>query len=269
MIRLLLSTFALLALCDSALAWGDLGHKVICEIAFRLVEPDTRAGVRRLIETDTEFKTFADSCVFPDHPRRRASEHFINLPRDAKGLASDECPQADRCVLSAILADSKVLASKADTDADRLIALKSLGHWVGDIHQPLHVSFGDDRGGNNISVNGQCAGNLHATWDNCLVLYAVGPDASDAATDLLSAISPETRTRWVASEPRDWANESFAVAEALKTGYCVMHGPSCDAGVGSVPIGADYLNANEPVVKVQLQKAGVRLARILDTAFGN
>jgi hypothetical protein len=64
-IRLLLPTLALLALCDHALAWGDLGHKVICEIAFRLVQPDTRAAVHRLIETDAQFKTFADSCVFP------------------------------------------------------------------------------------------------------------------------------------------------------------------------------------------------------------
>jgi hypothetical protein len=64
--------------------------------------------------------------VFPDHPRRRASEHFINLPRDAKGLTSDQCPKADKCVLTAILADSKVLASKAETDADMLIALKSV-----------------------------------------------------------------------------------------------------------------------------------------------
>jgi hypothetical protein len=118
-------------------------------------------------------------------------------------------------------------------------------------------------------VSGQCSGNLHATWDNCLVLYAVGHDASDAATNLLSAINPETSSRWAASEPRDWANESFAVSEAVKTGYCVMLGPSCDAGVGSVSIGVDYLDANEPVVKEQLQKAGVRLARILDTAFGN
>jgi hypothetical protein len=85
----------------------------------------------------------------------------------------------------------------------------------------------------------------------------------------LSAISPEARTRWAASDPRDWANESFAIAEAVKTGYCVLHGPSCDAGAGSVSIGTDYLDANEPVVKEQLQKAGVRLARILDTAFGN
>jgi hypothetical protein len=134
------------------------------------------------------------------------------------------------------------------------------GDWssiipVGDIHQPLHVSFVDDRGGNNVRVNGQCAWNLHATWDTCLVLYAVGPDAADAATDLLSAIGPDVRARWAASEPRDWANECFAISEAVKTGYCVMHGPSCDAGAGSMSIGADYLDANEPVVKEQLQKA--------------
>ena len=75
--------------------------------------------------------------------------------------------------------------------------------------------------------------------------------------------------RRAASEPRDWANESFAISEAVKTGYCVMHGPSCDAGGASAPIGTVYMDANEPVVKEQLQKAGVRLARILDTAFGN
>jgi hypothetical protein len=63
------------------------------------------------------------------------------------------------------------------------------------LHHPLRVSFGDDRGGNNVRVNRQCSGNLHATWDNCLVLYAIGPDAADAATALLAAITPEARTR--------------------------------------------------------------------------
>jgi hypothetical protein len=264
---------ALASLCGNAQAWSDPGHKIICEIAFRLAQQDTRAAIRRLLESDTEFKTFADSCVFPDHPFRgqpriRASEHYINLPRNSKGLASDQCPKADKCVLTAILNDTKVLSSKTAADADRLIALKSLGHWVGDVHQPLHVSFEEDRGGNNIKVNGQCSGNLHATWDNCLVQYAVGPDVSDAVTELLESITPELQTRWTASGPRDWANESFAISEAVKTGYCVVHGESCDMPAGNVTISPGYLDANEPVVKEQLQKAGVRLARILDASFG-
>jgi hypothetical protein len=123
---------ALASLCDNARAWSDPGHKIICEIAFRLAHQNTRAAIRRLIETDTAFRTFADSCVFPDHPFRgqpriRAPEHYVNLPRDSKGLTSDNCPKADKCVLTAILNDTKVLASKSAADADCLIALKSLG----------------------------------------------------------------------------------------------------------------------------------------------
>src|SRR6185312_9673223 len=89
--------FVMLALasqCGNAQAWGDEGHKIVCEIAFRLAQPDTRAMVRKLIRSDTEFDTFSESCVFPDHPRKRASEHFINLARNSSGLTSDECPSA-------------------------------------------------------------------------------------------------------------------------------------------------------------------------------
>lgn len=263
--------FLLLGGGREARAWGDLGHKTVCEIAFRLVRPETRAAIDRLMRLDSEFKTFSDSCIYPDHPRIRAAEHFLNLPRDSKGLTSDECPLADECVLTAIQHDFKILQAREQPDADKLVALKSSGHWVGDIHQPLHVSFLDDRGGNAIVTNGpQCAErNLHAVWDSCLVLYAVGPDVSQAATDLLDAITPEMKAQWVASIPRDWANESFAIAEAPRTMYCVMHGPSCDMIGSALNISTQYTDANEPVVKQQLQRAGVRLAHLLDTAFVN
>ena len=103
-----------------------------------------------------------------------------------------------------------------------------------------------------------------------LVESAVGADVADAATELVDAITPEMITKWSASDPRDWANKSFAIAEAVKTGYCVMHGQSCDLPAsGSVNVDAAYLQANEPIVKEQLPKAGVRLARLLDIAFGN
>jgi S1/P1 Nuclease len=131
----------------SAHAWGDNAHKIICAIAFELAEPHTQDEIQDLIALDPKYSSFSDSCVFPDHPRIRAPEHFVNLARDSNGLTSDQCPGTDRCVLSAIQDDSKVLSSKTVSDVDRLIALKSLGHWVGDIHQPLHVSFADDRGG--------------------------------------------------------------------------------------------------------------------------
>jgi S1/P1 nuclease len=133
------------AISSDAWAWGDQGHKVICEIAFRLVQPNTRAEIRKLIGTDEQFNTFSDSCIWPDHPRQRASEHFVNLPRDSDGLHSETCPGASACVVTAIKRDFEVLSSSNASQAQKLESLKFLGHWVGDIHQPLHVSFEDDR----------------------------------------------------------------------------------------------------------------------------
>jgi hypothetical protein len=263
----LLAALTLVSFSSEAQAWGDVGHKIICEIAIRLAQPRTQDQIQKLIAIETEYRTFADSCIFADHPRQRAEEHYIDLPRDSKGLTSDKCPEANACVLTAILSDFRLLSSRAETDASRLVALKFLGHWVGDIHQPLHVSFLDDRGGNTISVSGQCSGNLHATWDNCLVLYAVGPDVSEAVADLLQTITPDLKTKWIASAPIDWANESFAISESAKTGYCKMQELSCDPSSPTLTIDADYLEANAPVVKEQLLKAGVRLAHLLDSAF--
>ncbi|WP_283815915.1 S1/P1 nuclease [Bradyrhizobium glycinis] len=77
------------------------------------------------------------------------------------------------------------------------------------------------------------------------------------------------KTKWSSSDPSDWANESFAISEAEKTGYCVMHGSSCDRPEGSVTISTEYLAANEPIVKEQLQRAGVRLAALLDSIFAD
>jgi hypothetical protein len=261
---------AIVACCGNAHAWGDTGHKIVCDLAFRLAAPDTRAEIRRLIRLDREFDFFADSCTWPDHPRKRAEEHFINLKRDATGISADnECPTSETCVLSAIEEDSKKLAASGD-DEEKLEALKFLGHWVGDIHQPLHVSFKDDRGGNNVHVTGECSANLHSAWDNCLVFQALGENVAMASKQLFSSLTSATMEQWAAADPHDWANESFAIAEASKVHYCNRHGPSCDLpSPPRVEVDAAYVAANVDSVREQLAKAGVRLAKLLDASLGH
>jgi hypothetical protein len=176
--------------CSNAFAWGDLGHKVICEIALRRISSATKLEIDKLIQTDTEYSSFAEACTWPDHPRKRPAEHYLNLPRDSHGPIAEDCGGAHACVVTAIRRDTAVLASKKATPADKLASLKYLGHWVGDVHQQLHVSFADDRGGNNIRITGECQSNLHSAWDTCLVISAVGSDAGAAADQLLAAITP-------------------------------------------------------------------------------
>jgi len=258
----------ILSLATDAWAWGDHGHKVVCEIAMRLAEPSTRKTIRKLIATDKQFDFFSDACTFPDHPRTRADEHFVNLARNASGLSSDPCPSTAECVVTAIQKDFNILSSSTSSQKQKLLALKYLGHWVGDVHQPLHVSFKDDRGGNQINVTGECTSNLHSAWDTCLVLAVVPEDVDDAATDLMKSITPAKIEKWTHSDPKDWANETFAIAVRPQTKYCVEQGGSCNLQPGSVKVDAAYIAANGPIVREQLQKAGVRLAHLLDAALG-
>ena len=266
--RIVFALPVFLAMCGNAWAWGDAGHKTVCEIAFRLAMPEVRAEIRRLIQQDAQFDFFNEACTGPDHPHTRPSEHFINLPRNSTGLTTNGCPQAPKCLLTAIESDLSVLSSNAN-DTRKLAALKFVGHWVGDIHQPLHVSFEDDRGGNDISVHGECSGKLHSTWDTCLVLKHVDADVRTAASDLLNSITPALREQWIASEPLDWANESFTIAEAPATKYCVQQGATCEKPSGSVNIDTAYVSGSRSIIRERLSKAGVRLAHLLNMAFSN
>ena len=148
------------------------------------------------------------------------------------------------------------------------LAAGACPRWVGDFHQPLHVSFEDDRGGNSVLVSELCGPNLHSAWDTCLVLKAVGEDVGEAATELLKTITPARIESWNHSNPMDWANESFAIAEQAQTKYCIRQGASCNHPAGKVNIDAAYVAVNTPIIREQLQKAGVRLAHLLDAALG-
>ena len=175
-----------------------------------------------MIQRDPEFDTFAESCSWPDHPRRRAEEHYVNLPRDTRGFVEDACPLADKCVISAIEEDLVVLSSSSASEQKRLEALKCLGHWIGDVHQPLHVSFEDDRGGNEVGISGGlCSWDLHAVWDSCIIEEGLPGDPGSIARDLLDKVTDQDRAAWRASRPIDWANESFAISVSPEVGYCV------------------------------------------------
>jgi hypothetical protein len=169
---------------SSAWAWGDLGHKIVCQIAFQELNAKARAEVVRLIALDSTFDSFTDACTWPDHPRKRAEEHFINVPRTLHTIATAQCLAVSKCLFTAIVTDLEVLGTSSDDQAN-LESLKFLGHWVGDIHQPLHVSFADDRGGNFIRESGPCVNSLHTVWDTCIIEKKLGMDPQTVARDLL------------------------------------------------------------------------------------
>jgi S1/P1 Nuclease len=83
---------------SSAYAWGDEGHKVVCEIALSQVKPSTHAAIVELIRADGEFARFSDSCTWPDHPRKRWP-----WPTSWRGSRGTSCAtRPDRCQRSTV-----------------------------------------------------------------------------------------------------------------------------------------------------------------------
>jgi hypothetical protein len=143
-------------------AWGDLGHRVVCEIAFAKVLPRTRPEIRRLLKRDAQFHFFPDGYIFPEYPRKCSSEHFINLARNVTGPSAAACLLPAKCVLSEVDEHMSALASDAGDEK------KLLCHCVRSLHEPVQVSFADERGGNAIEVGGVSVHSICAAGDTCL-----------------------------------------------------------------------------------------------------
>lgn len=271
---------------SAAHSWGDAGHELICEIAFQEMGDLAREEVKRLIRLDREFSTFARSCVWPDRPKRREREHYVNVPRSATGIGRTDCGDAPRCLFSAIAEDVHQLARTGVSDREKLERLKYLGHWIGDLHQPLHVGYRDDRGGGGIEELGdECPGEwtLHSVWDTCLLDREVlRGSVRRTARRLLAGITDRQRRVWRAADLTAWADESYRIATDPEVGYCWRRSagaPGQSAGcwydprnrtldrgepVRSFLVDRAYLRRHAPTVEERIRRAGVRLAALLD-----
>lgn len=262
--------------------WGATGHRVVCEIAYQELQPEARVELDRLLALDPDFDNFADSCLFADKPEViRPIDHYVNLPRSTMAIATDDCPLAPSCIMAAIRQDVSVLLDPKSSDAEKLLALKLLGHWVGDIHQPLHVSFRDDRGANSITVNLDMEWpSLHGVWDSEILEYNLGHDYRQIAARLGGQISAAERANWRYDGVVEWANESFQIAISPATGYCVRQQGACWYSADNMllddgevrreqKISNNYLRRQGPVVELRLQQAGVRLASLLNQSLTN
>lgn len=276
-------------------AWGAAGHHAVCEIAYQELRENARKAVNAIMATedDDEFKTFAAACNWPDKPgdaqRARDKDHYLNVPRHWVKIFQESCHQVPRCLFTGINEDEQTLRKRRASQAEKLIALKFLGHWIGDLHQPLHISFKDDRGGNEIELRREigCAPKLHAVWDRCIPEELmrdlnVGSDRSAFGKALQRDITQAQRAAWTASMSLvDWANESYAITRQPDVRYCVLKGKRCDYSEDDAEYDADahdvekkvleltndYERAFVGVVKERIQQAGVRLGAMLNDIF--
>ncbi|MBA3897003.1 MAG: S1/P1 nuclease [Sphingomonadaceae bacterium] len=287
MFRLLALLF-ILSFPQPAWAWWEYGHQTVARIAWAGLTPRARREVSALLRHDGKLgtpecpvRTIAEASVWPDciKPLKDATGayrfgyaynwHFddadICRPFDASASCKD-----GNCVTAQIPIQARRLADHRLSKAERLKALAFLVHLVGDLHQPLHVGDRGDKGGNDVKARyGTVAGriNLHGIWDGYLAERAISTPPGGAA-GLLTRLSPASRRAMAAGTVDDWARESWRVAH--DSAYAVaLDGDSCGPPAPErVTIDEAKIAKLIPVVRLQVERGGVRLAKLLNRAIG-
>lgn len=264
----------LLALPGSTSAWGPTGHRVVGRIAERHLTPEAQRGVAAILGPDSlaRVSTWADDIrsdpdwtkppkndteLFSDPnwttpPKDARPWHFINID-DNETLETTARDKKKGDVVEAIQRFEKVLRDPQADRQSKAAALKFLVHFIGDVHQPLHVGRRADQGGNEIIVLWfKGPSNLHSVWDSDMI-DSTKLSFSEIA-ELIDHPTPEEVTAWQSAPLADWVRESFDARQQVYD-------------IGKRDLSFDYAFRNMPLVEKRLVQAGVRLAGLLNSVF--
>jgi hypothetical protein len=279
-------------LATPAFGWWETGHRTVARIAVFYLTPAARTRLARILNVPDTPNSVADALAiastWADETKSQTKTgawHFIDIAlQDHESDIRARC-QNDNCVTARIRIFAAQLSSHspaAPGQPSDLDALRYLVHFVGDVHQPLHAVSDADLGGNCEHVDPPVgsAKNVHAVWDGPMVDSFNESDVQLAA-DLektIDSYTPKLRSDLALGNQDDWAWESHRVA--IKQIYQNMKIPEepiefpadCTVAPRAITrltfnLSQTYLDEMHPVVRDQLVKAGLRLARLLSESL--
>ena len=238
----------------SIFSFGKTGHRIVGKIAEMNLTDNAKIEVRKLIgHTNLAMVSNWADFIKSDKSWKKAWDwHFETVPDsltidDASGKFAGK-------LLNKIDEFRNTIANKSKSKEDRIVALKFLVHLIGDLHQPLHVGNGKDKGGNDIKVTwfGNKT-NLHRVWDSHMI-DDQKLSYTEYATYLTETLTDDTKTKWVSSDVNEWAKESKSYRKQI---YDIKKGK----------LYYSYSFKNIKLLEKRMVQAGVRLASILNKAF--
>ncbi len=237
----------------AAFSWGATGHRATGFVAEQYLTGKTRKELKRVLgqESLAMVSTWMDEIRSDSTYNPTADWHWVTIPdgmnyqQAEKNKSGDILATIDR-LLSEL--KSRKLSLKQEQEG-----LKMLVHLVGDLHMPLHVGRGDDRGGNDVRVKWfRSDSNLHRVWDSDMI-----DDTKLSFTELaLSLEKPDAETvkELQKTNHYDWAYESMSYRPQVYA-------------VGDGNLGYRYSYQNFHIVRLRLMQAGVRLAGLLNDIY--
>ena len=273
----------LLTVAAPASAYWEYGHETVAKIAWANVKPQTRSAIRRLLAQQALLGTpecpagtidkaaYWPDCVKPlkdaaGKPRfsYAYSWHYQNVDICKPFDLQPACKDGD-CVSVQIERQAAILKNRSAPTRDRVMALAFLVHFVGDLHQPLHAGDKGDKGGNDaLTTYGLYAPpklNLHAVWDGWLAERAISTPPS-----LVRRYSAAERARLAGGTVTEWSRESRQVAHEAYD--AATGGQACVPYPARGALDEAAIARLVPVARLEVQRGGLRLARMLDRALG-
>jgi len=215
----LLVVFLIFSLFSTtAFSWGRDGHAVVGIIAMQQLQTGARSELEKIMGS-LDDQSMLKACNWPDEVRDTEEWkwsyplHYVNIPRgDFEYMESRDCPTQE-CATEAIKRYSTELANEHASTEKRWQAFAWLCHLVGDLHQPLHAGFADDRGGNDFEVvyRGEET-NLHSLWDSKIIRHHTG-NTQDLKRLVASLPTLKLHEKVNQELINNWTNESHELAK--------------------------------------------------------
>ena len=236
--------------------WGSTGHRTIGVIAEKHLTKKTKKQIEKLLQGESLafVSTFGDDIKSDSRYKKFYTWHFVNFPFNTKYEDSDKNPNGD--IVNGINKCIAILKDKNTSQEDQVFYLKFLVHLIGDLHQPLHVGRAEDKGGNDIQVRWHNKGtNLHRVWDsNMITSWNMSyTELANNARNLNKQQIENIKKGTVL----DWTYESQKLAIKVYN----------SAKIGE-KLGYRYSYDHFKTVRSQLQKSGIRLAKVLNDIYG-
>lgn len=250
--------FIFVLLSTQVFAWGPTGHRAVGEIAERNLKPDVKKKLLSLLDGHS----LARVSTWPDEIKSDPGTfgytfkwHYTEWP-DLMHEHSEK--ESTGLLLTSIKDHITTLKDKKATKEKKAFALKFLVHLIGDLHMPLHVGNGLDRGGNDCQITfHDDPMNFHALWDEEMIRFT-----ELSFTEVADFVTAGKRPAKENVDLMNWARESRDIRKTIypdkPENYCKKE------PVQKPKLGYEYSYKNLPIVEERLYLAGIRLAQILN-----
>ncbi|KJD33169.1 S1/P1 Nuclease [Tamlana nanhaiensis] len=235
--------------------WGATGHRVVGEIANKHLSGKAKRAIKKILNRESLAfaSTFADEIKSDDRYKAFSTWHYVNIPMDADYDAAKSNPEGD--LVTGIAKCKAVITNKNSSDDDKAFYLKLLIHLIGDLHQPMHIGLAEDRGGNDFHVQWFYNDtNLHSVWDSKLI-DNYGMTYTELANNTEYLTKQEIKALQEGSVI-DWVNETHTITRKIY-----------DNVKPNENLRYRYSYLFFGTVREQLQKGGIRLAKVLNDLF--